>query len=142
MTPLDEFYQRWDGLDMPVPLIEVVNTNPDLDTLPDQWAGALQRSDHRSDATLGSQPWVEETGQIIVGFLARSGTGRETLDAAVDALRLGFHGYLSPDGAIHFVAVIGPEDIDPEANGEWWRLGFRVPYIVQSRRVHPVPASV
>lgn len=134
MTPLDEFYARWAAVGMPVPLLEVVNTNVDMSALPDQWAGALLLSDNRGDVTLGSAPWVEESGQIVVGLLARAGKGRTLLDSAVDALRQYFHGYLTSDGTIHFLAVIGPEDIDPEANGEWWRLGMRVPFTVQSRR--------
>jgi hypothetical protein len=139
VKPLDEFFARWNAVPMPIPLVEVVNTNVDLDGLPDQWAGAIYQSENAGDVTMGSQPWVEETGTIQVGLLARSGKGKDLLDAAVAALRTYFHGWVSADASVHFVSVIGPDDIDPEADGEWWRLGLRVPFIVQSRRSHPVP---
>lgn len=133
MKPMDEFIARWAAVPMPLPLVDVVNTPVELNALPAQWAGAVKQSDNRVDVTMGSLPWVEETGNIIVGLLARSGTGADILDAAVDALRLHFHGWHTPDNGVVFLSVIGPEDIDPEADGEWWRLGMRVPYVVQGR---------
>lgn len=139
MTPLDEFVARWNAVAMPIPFVEVVNSRVDLDSVPEQWGSAMLQSDQRLDVTLGSSPWLEETGTVVVGLFARSGTGRSLLDEAAAWLRSSFHGYITPDNALHFVAVNGPEDIDPEADGEWWRLAFTVPYRVQSRRVAPVP---
>lgn len=141
MTPLDEFVARWETADMPIPFVETVNTAVDTDDLPDAWGSALLQVEAAGDVTLGSQPWMEEAGSIVVGLFARSGTGRNALDDAVTALREHFHGYVSADQSIHFTRVVGPEDIDPDADGEWWRLGFVVPYTVQSRRTEPVPAS-
>lgn len=134
MTPMDEFKARWDAIEMPIPFVEVVNTQVDTDALPDLWASALLQSEARRDITMGSEPWVEEAGTIIVGLFARSGTGRRGLDAAVASLREAFHGYISDDAGLHFIAVVGPEDIDPEADGEWWRLGFTVPYTITGFR--------
>lgn len=140
MTPLDEFVARWNASSISVPFVEVVNTPVTLDMVPDEWGSAMiQAGEQRRDVTLGSNPWVEETGTIIVGLFAKSGTGRNSLDQAVSELRNTFHGWQSADRSIHFTSVNGPEDIDPEGAGEWWRLGLTVPYIVQSRRVEPVP---
>lgn len=139
MTPLDQFVARWSAVQMPIPFIEVVNTDPELNTLPDLWGSALMQSDQRSDVTLGSFPWVEESGQIIVGMFARAGTGRNGLDEATAQLRRFFHGYMTADNSLHFTSVIGPEDIDPQADGEWWRLGFTIPFVRQTRRAEPVP---
>lgn len=139
MTPLDEFVARWNAKGISVPFVEVVNTPVTLDEVPDRWGSALMHGDQRRDVSLGSNPWVEEIGTIVVGLFARSGSGRHQLNQAVDELRAVFHGWQSPDKSIHFTSVNGPEDIDPEGAGEWWRLGLTVPYIVQSRRVEPVP---
>lgn len=140
MTPMDEFKARWNDIAMPIPFVEVVNTQVDTDELPELWASALLQSEARRDLTMGETPWFEEAGTIIVGMFARSGTGRSGLDAATTALREYFHGYISPDQTLHFRAVVGPEDIDPEADGEWWRLGFAVPYTIEDRRVEPLEA--
>lgn len=137
MTPMDEFLARWEAADMPIPFVEVVNVPVDTDTLPDLWGSAMLQSERRTDVTMGSSPWVEESGVIIVGLFAKSGEGRSALDDAVAALREHFHGYVSDDETLAFTAVVGPEDIDPDADGEWWRLGFTVTYDIRDRRVEP-----
>jgi hypothetical protein len=92
------------------------------------------QSEARADVTMGSDPWVEENGHILIGLCARSGKGEGLLDAAIAAVRAGFDGWRSADNTIWFRPVIGPENADPEANGEWWVLAMRVPYTVQARR--------
>lgn len=137
MTPMDEFKARWAASAMPLPLMDVVNTSVDLDDMPDLWAGPVLQSELRADVTMGSNPWVEEQGNIMVALLAHSGAGEGVLDAAVAAMRLHFQGWASADNQIHFSAVVGPENSEPEGNGEWWVLTMRVAYVVQSRRIHP-----
>lgn len=140
MTPLDQFKNRWLAL-MPVPYIDAVNTNVDTDELDEPWGSAYLQADTRSDVTMGSNPHVEETGEIVAALFARSGTGDAGLNAAVIALRQVFHGYMTTDNTLQFVAVVGPENVDPLADGEWWRLVFTVPYKVWSRRIEPVPVA-
>lgn len=137
--PLDEFVSRWNAASPPVPFVEVINTNVDLDNMPDRWGSALQETTTAADVTLGSNPWVEETGHIAVVLVARAGQGQTLLDDAVTWLRSTFHGWRTPDAMLHFRGVVGPAENDPAAEGEWWRLGFAVPYVWQSRRVEPVP---
>jgi hypothetical protein len=140
MSPLAEFKSRWAAQAMPLPLMDVVNTEVDLDDMPDLWAGPVLQSEERVDLTLGSNPWVEERGTIMLALCARSGQGENLLDASVAAVREKFHGWLSADLSIQFSAVTGPENTEPEANGEWWILTMRIPYTLQSRRSHPVAA--
>jgi hypothetical protein len=142
MTPLDQFIARWNAVPMPVPYVDVINTPIETNDLPDQWGSAVLEIDERADVTLGSNPHVEERGRIIVGLFERSGKGRNGLDAAVAALKLYFHQYMTPDNTLQITAVVGPEAIEPEADGEWWRLGFTLPCQIWSRRVEPVPLQV
>jgi hypothetical protein len=137
MTPLDEFEARW-ALVMPIPFQGVINVNVDTDKLPPLWGGALLQSAGRLDISLGSNPHVAEQGEILAALFARSGTGPHSLDASVTALRAGFHGYMTPDNTLQIRAVVGPHEIDPMANGNWWRLGFTLPYVVWSRRFEPL----
>lgn len=139
MKPLDQFKARWIAHSPPLPLfVDVINTAVETDGLPATWGSAMMTSTARTDLNLGSRVNVEESGEIIAALFAKSGTGGNGLDAAVDALRATFHGYMTADNQIQFRAVVGPQDIDPQADGEWWRLAFVIPYVVWSVRVEPV----
>jgi hypothetical protein len=141
MTPLDQFRQRWvaSPLQALAPYQNVINTPVLTDSLPNTWGSALLASNARTDLTLGSNVHVEESGEIIAALFARSGSGGSSLDAAMAELRTTFHGYMTTDNTLQFRAVVGPQDIDPAADGEWWRLAFLVPFVVWTRRVEPVP---
>jgi len=142
MKPLDQFIARWRANSPPLPLfVEVINLAVVTDGLPDTWGSALLTSTARTDVSLGGTPHVDEAGEIIAALFAKSGTGSQGLDAAVVALRDIFHGYMTTDNTLQFRGVVGPQDIDPMADGEWWRLAFVVPYVVWSRRVEPVPVT-
>jgi len=140
MTPLDEFEARWRAspLNALAPYQNVINLPVLTDTLPATWGSALLTSTARTDLTMGSNVHVEESGEVVAALFAKSGSGSKQLDAAVVELRRTFHGYMTADNTLQFRAVVGPQDIDPMADGEWWRLGFVVPYVVWTRRVEPV----
>jgi hypothetical protein len=127
---------RWNASTPPLPFVEVINSQVDLDDMPDLWGSALLEVESRADVTMGSNPQVEEAGRISVTLVAKSGDGVAVLDSAVTWLRATFHGWKSGD--LIFTAVHGPVEM-PEAEGGWWPLGFLVPYTIQSRRVEPVP---
>lgn len=142
--PYDLVKARWTVVDMPVPFVDTLNTQPDLNDLPDLWGSALVQVEVRRDVTMGAQPWVEESGNIVVGLFARAGTGPNALDVAVQALRDGFAGYVKDEGEGTFQvsAVDGPVDIDPETDGDWWRVAMSMPYTYQSRRLVLVPDPI
>jgi hypothetical protein len=132
MTPLQIFMTIWQQQVTTVPYVECVNTPVDTDSLPNEWGSAVYLPETTTDATLGSRPWVEERGQFLVGLFTRSGKGPAALDAAVAAVRQAFHG-AALDG-LWLMQVDGPHDLDPEADGEWWRLALTVQYVYQFRR--------
>ena len=140
MSPLDILKERW-AVAMPIPFVEVVNTNVTTDELPDRWGTAFDDSNTRADRTLGSNPWVMEEGNLIAALFCRSGIGRSALDDAIAALRGSFHGFATPDNRLHFTSVIGPSADDNEGVGEWHRLTFLVTYLFSTRRAEP-PAPV
>jgi len=141
MRPLDEFVARWTQANIAVPFVDTVNTQVDTDTLPDVWGSAMLQSEERRDVTLGSSPYVEERGNVVVGLFARSGSGRNALDMAVTEIRVAYHGYhvTVPNVGIEYTAVEGPMDVDPNADGEWWRVALNLPYRVFTRRSAVVP---
>jgi hypothetical protein len=137
MTPLEIFESIWVEQAPSIPLIVVVNSPVNTDTLPDVWGAAIYQPEAREDVTLGSTPWVEESGTFLIGLLARAGTGPAVLDDAVATIRQAFHG-AARDGLVVF-AVDGPHDVDPEADGEWWRLVLTARYTFQTVRQQTGP---
>jgi hypothetical protein len=134
MTPLAIFQQIWTNA-IPVDAVaylEAVNVQLDLNDAPDPWGTAVLQPEGRTDVTLGSNPWVEESGQFLIGLFTRSGKGPAALDQAVDYLRQTFHGVRY--GGLVIEQVDGPHDVDPTAVGEWWQLALTARYTFQTRR--------
>jgi hypothetical protein len=132
MTPLEIFEIRWqgNGLNAPgvpsVPYFDVVNIKVDLDGMPDIWGAALIQPDEDNDITMGSMPWVVERGVIVIGLFGKSGLGPKSLQSEVDEVKAAFHGWQS-DG-LRISKVDGPLDVDPEADGNWWRVALTASY--------------
>lgn len=131
-TPLEIFDSIWAEQAAAIPYVETVNHGVDTNTLPDIWGAAVYQPEQVEDVTMGSTPWVEEQGMFLIGLFTRSGSGAKALDAAVRTIRQAFHG-AARDGLVIF-AVDGPHDLDPEADGEWWRLVLTARYTFQSVR--------
>jgi hypothetical protein len=134
MTPLEIFVARWQEA-IPTSAItyyEVVNTQVDLNDAPEPWGTAVVQSESRADVTMGSNPWVDETGFFAIALVTRSGSGPATLNQAVDYIRQTFHGYRK-DG-LWITQVDGPHDTDPDGLGEWWQLFMTARFTFQTRR--------
>lgn len=133
MTPSEVFTAIWtEQIGAALPLIEAVNRSVDTNDLPDKWAAVVYQPEERTDVTMGSNPWVEETGRFLIALLARSGSGAKILDTEVQMVRDAFHGAARDNLAVF--QVDGPHDIDPEADGEWWRLALEARYTFQTVR--------
>jgi hypothetical protein len=139
MTPLEIFRQIW-AAKIPadaLTLYETVNAQMDLNDAHDPWAAVILQPDAVVDVTLGSNPWVEETGAFVIGLFTRSGKGPAALDQAVQYVRQTFHGVRY--GGLLIEQVNGPHDVDPEAIGNWWQLALSAPYKFQTRRDASTP---
>lgn len=138
MYPIDIAKIRWKGdggLNPPaltIPYFEVVNLNVDLQAMPAKWGGMIEQVESSRDITLSSHPWVRETGFLVVGLFAKSGTGPAVLDADVAALRAAFHGWSARQ--LRILHVDGPLDVDPKAEGNWWQIGLQMAYEFEYRR--------
>jgi len=134
MTPLEVFLARWAEAIPAIALVylETVNKQVDLQDVPEPWGAVIIQPETRSDVTLGSMPWVEERGRFFIGLATRSGLGPAALDNAVDYIRQVFHGYRK--NGLWIWQVEGPQDTDPDANGEWWQIMLTAPYMFQTRR--------
>jgi len=135
MTPLDMFIDRWNSVGMLAPFFDVINKPVELDDMPDIWASAIYHTPNRAEVTMGSKPFVQEDGTIIVALFARAGTGRSVLDPLIEQVRRYFAGWASGDtgdtaARCYFLQVNGPEDLNPETDGNWWQVALTVPYEV------------
>jgi hypothetical protein len=139
MTPLEIFVARWQEAIPPDVLtyVDMVNVQVDLNDIHDPWGGAIVQPETRADVTMGSAPWVEETGRFDIGLITRSGSGPVVLDQAVDYIRQTFHGYRK--NGLWIQQVDGPHDTDPDGNGEWWLLFMTARYTFQTRRAATGP---
>lgn len=131
-TPLTTFVEIWTQKVTAVPYKEVVNTQVDTASMPDVWGSAIYMPQLRPDVTMGSQPWVEETGTFQVVLLSRAGTGAKSLDQGVAQIRAAYQG-AALNGCV-FTSVDGPHEMNPESDGEWWPLVMTVNYTYQTRR--------
>lgn len=136
-SPLDIIEARWQGdasnaPGVTVPFFDVVNSQVDLDTMPDPWGGAIYQPDSRKDVSTGSKPYVLESGVFAVGLFTKSGTGPRTLDDAVRQIRNAFHGWES-DG-LRVDRVEGPLNTEPQSEGNWWQLALVLVYEYRFRR--------
>lgn len=138
MSPLQVFVARWNASSPPLPYVPVINEPVDTNDLPSRWGSAVPEVDSHADVTMGSNPWVEETGHLTVALVVRSGKGSGLLDDAQTWLIETFHGWRTADNDLRFTQVVGPLDPDAAADGEWWRLAFVVHYTAQARRAQPV----
>jgi hypothetical protein len=129
VNALDAFEAIWLEQAASVPLIQVVNYQVDSDALPAIWGAVIYQPEATNDVTMGSTPWCEESGTMLVGLFCRSGRGPHALDAAVATIKAAFHG-AALDGLV-VLGVDGPHDVDPEGNGEWWQLALTARYTFQ-----------
>jgi hypothetical protein len=132
MTPLEIFTSIWQQKVTSVPYVECVNTQVDTDTLPNEWGSAVYQPQTNADVTMGSNPWVEERGTFLIGLFTRSGQGPAALDGVVAEVRAAFHG--AALNGLWISQVDGPHNLDPEADGEWWRVALTAQYVFQYRR--------
>jgi hypothetical protein len=132
MTPLEIFVGLWQQKVTSVPYVETVNQPVDTNDLPNEWGAVIYQPQASADVSLGSNPWVEESGTFLIGLFTRSGKGPAALDAAVAEVRAAFHG--AALNGLWVDKVDGPHDLDPQADGEWWRVALTANYIFQTRR--------
>jgi hypothetical protein len=139
VTPLEIFEARWAAAGISAPYWQTVNYQVDLDSMPSIWASATYYSPERPDMTMGSEPFVQENGTVLVALFASAGSGSSALNPLVAEVRAAFAGYSvkDADGETLFVQVNGPEDLDPQTTGNWWQLLLTVPCEVYTRRVTP-----
>jgi hypothetical protein len=135
-SPFSRFQFAWPTLGIGYPLVPVANLEIALQQQPKEFIGLLVQAQNTEDVSLGSVPWVVETGIMQVAVIVESGTGFDLADAIARKIIKAYHGYISDEMDFWITRATGPTDAEPEANGERYVLRVDLEYNWQYR--HPV----
>lgn len=133
MTPADYFLARWAAVPGLPPLHLASNLAVDLNAMPDQWAGLMINAQEFRNLTMGSRPYLEETGSFLVGVFTRGGAGFAGTDVLARQVRDAFFNWTTADDVLRVESIDGPLDIDPAAEDGWHRLALEMRYQAWSR---------
>jgi hypothetical protein len=130
----DAIRAAWPTLVPTIPLVETINDTPEtLEIEVPIWATLVFDVTNRGPVTMGSHPWIEETGMIVVALMSYSGTGDDEVARAAGVIMQAFEMWISPDKAIWIQSVDGPRSPDMEAGGNVYRLSVNLNYAYQTR---------
>lgn len=124
----------WSGITPAIPYVETINTTPpESEVAVPIWATFMfegQGSDHQ---TMGSRPWIEESGVAIIVIMAFAGVGDDEVAAAADDMVRGWTNWIDSTGNIWISSVDPPRSPDGEAVGDVYRLTVGLNYRYQTR---------
>lgn len=128
MTPQGYIEAVWGTFIPGAPLVDVANVEVDADSLPSPWVGMLVQAEPSRLVTLGSKPYGEETGVVLLGVFTKSGTGADAGTAVAYQIRDAFLGYQDPERQFEVRTINGPMNLDPDADGGWFRMAVELEY--------------
>lgn len=112
-----------------LPLIETINGPVDyLDTQVPVWATFGFTADETGFQTMGSSPWMEESGVAVVFLCSESGTSDTVVADAAEEVRKFWAMWISPDKNIWVNGIVGPRPPDPDAQGITYSLSVELHY--------------
>lgn len=124
------FRDAWDSYAPGIPYVDAINRHPG--PLPATFGSLGFQVDSRRDVTMGSEPWVVETGTVLVSFFAPAGEDDTTAVAAAQHAAVWLLGRsFAPD--IFITGIVGPNDAADEGDGEYFETQVAVSYESQGR---------
>jgi hypothetical protein len=121
----------WPLLLPTIPLVNTISESPEVDV--PVWATLVFDVINRGPITMGSNPWIEETGVAMIALMCYSGAGDDEVAQHADTVMRAWHEWISPDKAIWIQSVDGPRPPDLEAGGNYYRLSVNLNYAHQTR---------
>jgi hypothetical protein len=124
------FRDAWPAYGQGFPYVDAINLHPG--TLPPAFGSLGFQVETRRDTTMGSLPWVEESGSVLVSFFTPAGAGDgPAMDAATAAAAWLLGRRFGPDLIV--TGLTGPNDGAEEAEGEFFEAQLLVNYAWQGR---------
>lgn len=128
------FKAAWPTLVPDIPLVDTINDSPDNPEMESSmWATFIFDVTGSGPVTMGSNPWFEEQGVVIVALMSYSGIGDDVAALAADKVVRAWRQWISPDKAIWVQSVDGPRAPDLETVGDRYRLSVNLNYAYQTR---------
>lgn len=130
----DALRAAWPTLTPTLPYVETINELPDPASVEAPiWATFLFESTGNETQTMGSRPWIEESGIATIAIMSRAGIGDDTIAAiATDVVR-SWTMWINSTGDIWIQSVDPPRPPDLEAVGDIFRLAVTLNYRYQTR---------
>ncbi len=130
----DALRAAWSLLTPSIPYVETINTTPpESETAAPVWATFMFEGQGRDLQTMGSRPWIEESGVAIAVIMAFAGVGDDVVAAAADDIVQGWTNWIDSTGNIWINSVDPPRAPDGEAVGDLYRLTVGLNYRYQTR---------
>jgi hypothetical protein len=132
----DAIRAEWPRLMPAVRYIDTINRSlpakPPL-PLPAVWGTLGFNTNERRPLTMGANPWMLERGTVTFLIVAKSGHGDADGAAAATAAMRAWDGWQSPSGDMWIDRAGAPEQVELEANGNWFLFAVACDYSVQER---------
>lgn len=117
-----------------VPLFDTINKSADFGTAdPPIWATFAFAADQNAHVSMGSKPWMEETGVAAVFLSSESGDADTAAVEAAQKVIEFWRMWVSPDGSTWISSIVGPRPPDPDAQGVTYSLIVDLVYTHQYR---------
>lgn len=134
-TVRDEFRAAWPVLVPGIPLYETINValDPQAPNLPDLWATLIFNTSGSTPVTMGTNPWMEETGVVSVMLLSLFNTGDDASAQAATSVVEAWTGWQSADGSVWVNTPGAPRAPEEATLGRWSILVVDLDYRYQRR---------
>lgn len=117
-----------------VPLVDTINQSADFLTPdPPIWATFAFTADQSVHTTMGSSPWLEESGIASVFLGGSSGDSDQDVATAAEEVKKFWQMWISQDKNTWITSINGPRPPDPDAQGITYSLVVDLVYIHQYR---------
>lgn len=124
----------WPTITPLLPFVETINTLVDeSDAGVPIWGTFIFESQARDHQTMGSKPWIEESGVALVVLMSFSGIGDDQVAAVADDVVRGWTMWINSTQDIWIHSVDPPRAPDVEAVGDVFRLAVGLNYRYQTK---------
>ena len=122
----DSFNASWATLVPTIPLLDIINNDPEHDTMPDLWASVEFTAFNELPASLGAPSCRREEGTISVVLAARSGTGDGALNDAAELVRDAYRYW--KEGDLATTQIDPPLSSSGFSDGYWYLMDIDITY--------------
>lgn len=127
--------QAWPLITPTIPYFETITVSTPIEVKNhDVWGTFVFDVTARGHATMGTSPWIVETGTAIAVLMAKSGVTDEMVSVAAEQVMRNWEAWQSSDKMLWIQSVDAPRPPDAESSGDLYRLAVVLSYEYQTRK--------